>query len=36
MDNLNDAIEIMILDENDTIESFYEDISKEIEKYKAK
>ncbi|MBE6051764.1 MAG: ATP-dependent protease [Clostridium sp.] len=34
MDTLEDAIEVMILDENETIEDFFKAISKEIDKYK--
>lgn len=36
MDTLEDAIETMILDENTTIEEFYNKVSKEIDKYKGK
>jgi lon-related putative ATP-dependent protease len=35
MDNLDDAIEIMMLDENHSVDDFYKDISKEIDKYKV-
>lgn len=35
MDNINDAIEVMILDESDSIEEFYKIIFSEIEKYKS-
>lgn len=36
MDNLNDAIEMLLLDENDTIDEFFEKIQEELEKYKDK
>lgn len=36
MENLNDAIEILMLKEDETIEEFYEQISVEINKYKVK
>ncbi|MDS0524081.1 AAA family ATPase [Clostridium sp. SHJSY1] len=36
MDNLEDAIEVMMLEENQTIEEFFKDISKEIDKYRTK
>lgn len=34
MDNLSDAIEVLLLDKDDKIEDFYIDIQKEIKKYK--
>ncbi|MEN8078195.1 AAA family ATPase [Clostridioides difficile] len=36
MDNLNDAIEMLLLDENDTIDEFFEKIQEELDKYKDK
>ena len=36
MENLNDAIEVLMLDEGQTLEMFYEDIKKELKKYSAK
>ena len=36
MDSLNDAIEVLLLDEKDNIDGFYEDLKKELEKYKDK
>lgn len=36
MDNLNDAIEMLLLDENDTIDEFFEKVQEELEKYKDK
>lgn len=36
MESLNDAIEVLLLKENETIEEFFNEISKEIEKYKDK
>ena len=35
MNNLSDAIEVLILNEGETIEEFYECIKKEINKYKT-
>lgn len=34
MDNINDAVEIMILEENESIEDFYKEIFNEVKKYK--
>ena len=34
--NLNDAIEVLMLDEGQTLEMFYEDIKKELKKYSTK
>ena len=36
MENLNDAIEVLMLDEGQTLEMFYEDIKKELKKYSTK
>lgn len=36
MNNLNDAIEVLLLDEGEDIEEFYKTIQKELEKYKGK
>lgn len=36
MENLNDAIEVLILKEGETVEDFYNEISKELDKYKGK
>ena len=36
MNNLNDAIEVLLLDEGENIEGFYEIVQKELEKYKDK
>ena len=36
MENLNDAIEVLILKEGETVEDFYNGISKELDKYKGK
>lgn len=36
MNNLDDAIERLLLEEDETIEEFYENLQKEIEKYKDK
>lgn len=36
MENINDAIEIMILDDDETIEDFFKTINEELEKYKDK
>ena len=36
MENLNDAIEVMILEDGETIEDFFNSINEEIEKYKEK
>ena len=36
MNNLNDAIEVLMLDEGQTLEMFYEDIKKELKKYSTK
>lgn len=36
MDTLNDAIEILILKEDESIEDFYKDINAEVDKYKTK
>ena len=36
MENLNDAIETLILNDNETIEEFYESLNKELDKYKNK
>ncbi|MEG2291158.1 MAG: AAA family ATPase [Clostridium sp.] len=36
METLNDAIEVMILDEGETLEGFFNEINKELEKYKDK
>ncbi|MBD7909818.1 MULTISPECIES: AAA family ATPase [Clostridium] len=36
MDDLEDAIEIMMLDKSHDLEGFYKDISKEIDKYRVK
>ena len=35
MENLNDAIEVLILKEGETVEDFYNGISKELDKYKG-
>lgn len=34
MDNINDAIEVMILEENESIDEFYKNILDEVKKYK--
>lgn len=36
MENLNDAIEVLILKEGEAVEDFYNGISKELDKYKGK
>lgn len=36
MNNLNDAIEVLLLDEGEDIEEFYKTLQKELEKYKGK
>lgn len=36
MDNLNDAIEVLLLDEGEDVEEFYKTLQKELEKYKGK
>lgn len=36
MKNINDAIEVLILEENETLEEFYEVIKEEVSKYKTK
>lgn len=36
MENINDAVEVLILNENETIEEFFDGISKEMKKYKDK
>ena len=36
MENLNDAIEVLILKEGEVVEDFYNGISKELDKYKGK
>lgn len=36
MDNLNDAIEVLLLEEGESIEGFYETLQNELEKYKVK
>ena len=36
MSNLNDAIEILLLNDDDNIERFYSNLQQEIEKYKDK
>ena len=36
MENLNDAIEVLMVDEGQTLEMFYEDIKKELKKYSTK
>ena len=34
MDNINDAVEVMILEENESIDEFYKNIFNEVKKYK--
>ena len=36
MDNLNDAIEVLLLNDGESVEQFYEEVQREIEKYKNK
>lgn len=36
MNNLNDAIEVLLLDKEDNIDNFYENLQIELEKYKGK
>ncbi|MBS4956681.1 MAG: AAA family ATPase [Clostridium sp.] len=36
MGNLNDAIEVLLLDEGESIEEFYKNLQNELEKYKTK
>ena len=36
MNNLNDAIEVLLLDKEDNIDNFYENLQIELEKYKEK
>lgn len=36
MNNLNDAIEVLLLDEGEDIEEFYKTLQKELEKYRGK
>ena len=36
MNNLNDAIEALLLEEDETIEEFYEKLQEEVDKYKDK
>lgn len=36
MNNLNDAIEVLLLDEGENVEEFYKTLQKELEKYKVK
>ena len=36
MNNLNDAIEVLLLDEGESIEEFYKNLQNELEKYKTK
>ena len=36
MNNLNDAIEVLLLEEEDNIDNFYENLQIELEKYKEK
>lgn len=36
MNNLNDAIEVLLLDENETLDEFFKKIQEEIDKYKDK
>lgn len=36
MNNLNDAIEVLLLDEGETVEDFYKILQEELEKYKDK
>ena len=34
MDNINDAVEVMLLEENESIDEFYKNIFNEVKKYK--
>ena len=36
MNNLNDAIEVLLLDEGESVEEFYKNLQNELEKYKTK
>lgn len=36
MNNLNDAIEVLLLDENETLDEFFKKVQEEIDKYKDK
>lgn len=36
MNNLNDAIEVLLLDEGESVEEFYKNLQNELEKYKSK
>ena len=36
MNSLNDAIEALLLEEDETIEEFYEKLQEEVDKYKDK
>ena len=36
MENLNDAIEVLLLEEGQTLEIFYDDVKKELSKYSSK
>ena len=36
MENLDDAIETLILNDNETIEDFYKSVNEELNKYKDK
>lgn len=36
MDNLNDAIEVLLLNDGESVEQFYEEVQREMEKYKNK
>jgi hypothetical protein len=36
MDTLDDAIETLILNQDESVDHFYNDINKEIDKYKTK
>ena len=36
METLNDAIEVLLLSEGETIDKFYEEVNNEINKYKSK